>query len=69
MSGSDVYKRQEEGRIENQAVPIPIVQMGKMCIRDRDGEILRNILYAGVWTKYNKIQKERNEGKERGNGK
>ena len=25
------------------------------CIQDE--EILRNILYAGVWTKYNKIQK------------
>lgn len=36
------------------------------CIQDE--EILRNILYAGVWTKYNKIQKELNEGKEQNNG-
>ena len=30
----------------------------------QDGEILRNILYSGVWSKYNKIQKERQENKE-----
>ena len=31
-------------------------------------EILRNILYRGVWTKYQKIQKERQENQEK-NGK
>lgn len=31
------------------------------CLLDAD--ILRNILYSGVWTKYNKIQKERQENK------
>ena len=29
-----------------------------------DAEILRNILYSGVWSKYNKIQKERQEKRE-----
>ena len=29
-----------------------------------DAEILRNILYRGVWSKYNKIQKERQEKRE-----
>ena len=29
-----------------------------------EAEILRNILYSGVWAKYNKIQKERQENKE-----
>ena len=29
-----------------------------------DAEILRNILYRGVWAKYEKIQKERQEIKE-----
>ena len=29
-----------------------------------DAEILRNILYSGVWSKYNKIQKERHEKRE-----
>ena len=33
-----------------------------------DVEILRNILYRGVWTKYQKIQKERQESQEK-NGK
>ena len=37
------------------------------CLLDAD--ILRNILYAGVWTKYDKIQKDRKEGKEQKNGK
>lgn len=32
------------------------------CLLDAD--ILRNILYSGVWAKYNKIQKERQEKKE-----
>ena len=36
------------------------------CIQDV--EILRNILYRGVWTKYQKIQKERQESQEK-NGK
>lgn len=27
----------------------------------RDAEIIRNILYSGVWAKYNKIQKEKQE--------
>lgn len=31
------------------------------CLLDSD--ILRNILYAGVWTKYDKLQIERKEGK------
>lgn len=31
-----------------------------------DAEILRNILYAGVWTKYNKIYEKKQEGE--GNG-
>ena len=30
------------------------------CLLDAD--ILRNILYAGVWTKYNKLQKKKEEG-------
>ena len=29
-----------------------------------DAEILRNILYRGVWAKYEKVQKERQENKE-----
>lgn len=29
----------------------------------KDAEILRNILYSGVWSKFNKIQKERQENK------
>lgn len=33
-----------------------------------EAEILRNILYSGVWAKYNKIQKERQE-KEKNHGK
>lgn len=34
----------------------------------QDAEILRNILYRGVWSKYQKIQKERQESQEK-NGK
>lgn len=34
----------------------------------KEAEILRNILYSGVWAKYNKIQKERQE-KEESHGK
>ena len=34
----------------------------------KEAEILRNILYSGVWVKYNKIQKERQE-KEESHGK
>lgn len=30
----------------------------------QDAEVLRNILYSGVWAKYNKIQKERQESQE-----
>lgn len=30
----------------------------------QDAELLRNILYSGVWAKYNKIQKERQENQE-----
>lgn len=30
-----------------------------------DSEILRNILYSGVWAKYNKKQKEKQEKQER----
>ena len=30
----------------------------------QDAELLRNILYSGVWAKYNKIQKERQESQE-----
>lgn len=37
------------------------------CLQDK--EILDNILYAGVWNRYNKIQEKRNEGKEQNNGK
>ena len=33
-----------------------------------EAEIIRNILYSGVWAKYNKIQKERQE-KEENHGK
>lgn len=35
------------------------------CLLDAD--ILRNILYSGVWAKYNKIQKKRKEEKEQDN--
>ena len=34
----------------------------------QESEILRNIIYSGVWSKYNKIKKERQEKKEK-NGK
>lgn len=37
------------------------------CLWDED--ILKNILYVGVWTKYDKIQKEMKEGKEQKDGK
>lgn len=37
------------------------------CLQDQD--ILKNILYAGVWNRYNKIQEERDKGKETNNGK
>lgn len=32
------------------------------CVKE--AELLRNIIYSGVWSKYNKLKKERQEIKE-----